>query len=193
MNTRSIEQDGLNEAAIEDLVTRSRDGDKRAWQALWLALAPLIERVARCARITGHLSRCEDARRNIVVGVMAELREDGFRRLADLGACLARRDGSFRGWIWRVARNVAVSHVRANVHWADYEPPPEEVEDDRLPLERQIEARRLLARSRDVLDPAQQEAIDRWLRGDAGEDRLVRSAVARLRRRFGYGKIDRRA
>jgi hypothetical protein len=63
-------------------------------------------------RVNGRLSRCPDGRRDVVLRVMGELREDGFRRLADLGERLACRDGSFRGWLWRVARNAAVSHVR---------------------------------------------------------------------------------
>jgi DNA-directed RNA polymerase specialized sigma24 family protein len=182
----------LDEEALEQLVTRSCNGDRRAWGELWLALAPMVEQVARCPRITGRLSRCEDTRSEVVVRVMAELREDGFRRLADLGACLARRDGSFRRWIWKVARNVAVSHVRANLRWTEYEPLSEEMEDDRFPTERQVEAHGILARSRVELDPGQQEALDRWLQGDADHDaRLRRSAVARLRHLFGSKKIDR--
>jgi DNA-directed RNA polymerase specialized sigma24 family protein len=207
---RSIARVGSDEATLEALVERSRHGDEGAWAELWLALAPRVESVARCWWITGRLSRCPDGRRDIVVRVMGELREDGFRRLADLGERLARRDGSFRGWLWAVARNAAISHVREQPEylgpgegedrrWASHEPLSETLEEESAPVSRQIEARRILARSRDVLEPGQLEALHRWLQGEdcaeidgalgQGEGagaaaRLRRSALARLRARF---------
>ena len=65
-------------------------------------------------------------------------------------------------------------------------------------MSRQIEAHRILACSGDVLDPAQRDALDAWLRGDevaaGAAARLVRSAVARLRYRFAAeGSVTRAA
>jgi|HubBroStandDraft_6_1064221.scaffolds.fasta_scaffold695889_1 DNA-directed RNA polymerase specialized sigma24 family protein len=203
MRRHPIAQAGLDEDALSDLVARSRGGDEAAWGKLWLALAPRIENVARRWRVTGRLSRCPDGRRDIVVRVMGELREDGFRRLAELGERLACRDGSSRGWLWKVARNAAVSHVRQHPEylapveggpgrWADHVPISEAPEDEHPPMSRQIECRLILARSREMLDPAQRDALDGWLCDDAGAaPRLVRSAVRRLRSRF--GRTARRA
>ena len=204
----------MQEEALEALVEQSRDGDEEAWAELWLALAPRIESIARRWRVTGRLSRCPDGQRDIVIRVMGALREDGFRRLAELAERLACRDGSFRGWLWKVARNAAISHVREHPEylgpveggarrWARHVPLPDALEDERAPVSRQIEVRRILACCRDVLDPAQRHALDRWLQGDepaeiavtlpsgGGADaatRLVRSAVARLRARFAAGR-----
>jgi len=206
-------QTRLNEDELAILVARSRDGDEQAWANLWLALAPMVDTVARRWRVTGRLSQCPDQRRDIVLRVMGELRRDGFRLLAKLGERLARGDGSFRGWLWAFARNSAIDHVQEHPEylgaregearrWANHVPLPEALEDERPPLSRQIEVRRILARSREVLDPAQLDALDRWLQGDAFAEiavalqrgggaeaaaRLVRSAVERLRSRFAAG------
>jgi DNA-directed RNA polymerase specialized sigma24 family protein len=209
----------LKEEELAGLVERSRGGDEDAWAALWLALAPVVEDVARRGRVTGRLSRCPDGRRDIVVQVMGALRGDGFRILAELGERLACRDGSFRGWLSTMARNAAVSHVRAHPEylgtvpgragrWARHVPIPASLEDERPPMSRQIEVRRIVARCPDVLEPAQLDALSGWLRGDdfaeiavalhldggaGAAERLVRSALERLRARFAATTRRRRA
>ncbi len=163
MRTHRTPQASSYEEALEALVERTLRGDKGAWHELWLALDPIVESVARRWRVAGRLSRCPDGRRDIVVRVMGELREDGFRRLAELGERLACRDGSFRPWLRTVACNAAVSHVRAHpeylgavdggaARWARHVPLPEALEVDRDPTSRRIEARRLLARAKEVLE-----------------------------------------
>jgi DNA-directed RNA polymerase specialized sigma24 family protein len=218
----------VEEEALAALVARTLDDDVGAWKGLWLALDPLIEDIARSPKVMGRLAACPDARRDVVVRVMGELREDGFRRLAELGERLACRDRSYRPWLWAVTRNAAVSHVRAHGEymrpvkggaggWVEHEPLYEEPPDDRLSALQQVEAHHILERSREVLAPAQREALGMWLQGDqpaeiaaalhqdgGGEaaTRLVRSAVERLRVRFAKeqpahrrraNKIDRRA
>jgi len=208
MRTNSIAQANPNEETLERLVERTLGGDERAWREVWLALDPMVEDVARRPRITGRLARCEDARRDVVVRVMEELRRDGFRGLVELGERLACRDGSFRPWLFRLARNVAVSYVRAHAEQlgraedgarqlALHVPLTDAIVDERSPPSRRIDARRILDRAREVLDPAQLDALCLWLRGDdvaeiaaalredeAAAVQRVRSAVKRLRRRF---------
>ncbi len=139
-----------------------------------------------------------------MIRVMAQLRADGFRRLAELGERLACRDGSYRPWLSMLARDAAADGVRAHPdylgrkasRWAGRASLPATVTDNRPPACRQAEAHRLLARCPEVLDPAQLDALGLWLddagaaeiaatlhlAGGAGEaSRLVRSAVARLR------------
>jgi DNA-directed RNA polymerase specialized sigma24 family protein len=188
----------FKEEELEALVARCRAGDEEAWAHLWLALAPLVENVARRFRVTGRLSRCPDQLRDMVTRVMGELREDGFRLLAALGERLSCRDGSFQRWLWTVARNSAISHVREHPEylgrreagarrWANHVPLTEALEDVREdaspPLSRRIEVHRILTRARDLLEPAQLEALYGWLQGEAATP-LVRSAVERLRYQF---------
>ena len=184
----------FKEEELEALVARCRAGDEEAWANLWLALAPLVENLARRWRVTGRLSQCPDQRRDMVTRVMGELREDGFRLLAALGERLSCRDGSFRRWLWTVARNAAISHVREHPEylgrretgarrWANHVPLAEALEDASPPLSRRIEVHRILTRARDLLEPAQLEALHGWLQGEAATP-LVRSAVERLRSRF---------
>jgi DNA-directed RNA polymerase specialized sigma24 family protein len=187
-NTRFKEED------LEALVARCRAGDEEAWANLWLALAPLVENVARRWRVAGRLSQCPDQRSDMVTRVMGELREDGFRLLAELGERLSCRDGSFRRWLWTVARNAAISYVREHPEylgrmeagarrWANHVPLTEALEDASPPLSRRVEVHGILTRARDLLEPAQLEALYGWLQGEAATP-LVRSAVERLRYRF---------
>jgi hypothetical protein len=205
MYTRCTAPDTLDEAALEGLVRRALEGDEEAWKALWLALAPLVEGVAGSWRVAGRLARCAEARSDVVIRVMGNLRADGFRGLADLGERLACRDGSFRPWLAKLAGDAAVDGVRSHPdylgrtarRWAFHKPLRETMTDERMPESRRIEARWLLARCPEVLAPAQIDALRRWLEddveadatgkgppagGDANTARRVRSALARLRR-----------
>jgi hypothetical protein len=203
----------LTEEHLEDLVKRTRAGDERAWAEIWLALAPHVERIAGNWRVTSRLARSPDEVRDIVVRVMGELREDGFRLLGQLGERLAQRDGSYRRWFSTVAMNSALTYVRAHPHylgdlgtmegeggrWATHLPVDETLEDERPDPMDLLEAHRILAWAKEELAPAQDDALHRWLRredfgdisaalhldGDpAAAGRLVRSAVKRLRDRY---------
>jgi hypothetical protein len=211
MHKRRVAQVGLSEEHLAALVERSCEGDRQAWAELWLALAPFVERIAGRWRVTGRLSRCADERSNIVDRVMGELREDGFRRLAELGERLAQRDGSFRPWLWRVAANSAMGYVREHPEylgpvegggsrWVTFSPlpDPDALADKRRELLEAIEAHRMLAHAEETLDAVQLEALCQRMRGDELEEiaealrldgekeakRLVRSGVERLRARF---------
>jgi DNA-directed RNA polymerase specialized sigma24 family protein len=198
------------EQQLAALVAKTVGGDEAAWQALWIDLCPLVDAAVGRLRVVDRLPSYADHRRDIATAVMGSLREDGFRRLSMLGERLACRDGSFRSWLKSVVHNASVSHVRAQPEdlgvaheegrrWASFEPIPEDLADDRPPPSRGIEARRILAHARSILEPAQLAALCRWLagddfgeiaaalelaEGDKGAARLVRSAVKRLRLRF---------
>ncbi len=213
MDKHRPERPGLNEEQLACLVSESCAGDGPAWKKLWLALAPSVERVAAHWRVTGRLSRCEDERLNIVDCVMGELRADGFRRLGELGVRLAQRDGSYRGWLGKVAANLAIDYVRdhseylgpvegGGTRWAAFLPLPEALADEGGDPEEGIEVHRILAHAEETLEGPQLEALCQRMRGDefeeiaealdlqSGEEakRLVRSAVERLRARFAVEK-----
>ncbi len=200
----------LKEEDLEDLVHRSLRGETRAWTKLWEALAPLVEGIARRASLTGPLARRAEERCSIVVRFMGELRAHRSHLLVELGEQLALRDGSYRPWLSRIAINAAITHVRRHpdylgkgarrgTRWASLVALEDALVDPcRAPLER-IEACRILQGAREVLDPAQLEALCRWLQGDDFDEiaaalhldggapaamRLVHSGVERLRFRF---------
>ena len=207
MRDDPLAQVGMTEEHLEQLVRRSCAGDKKAWADVWLVLAPWVERVAGQWRVTSRLSRSMDERRNIALRVMGELREDGFRRLAELGERLAARDGSYRPWFATVATNSALKYVRqhpdylapiagAPPGWVRQLPLHDQLEADGFDLVTVIDAPRILSRAREKLAPAQLEALCRWLRGEGASAtaaalhleggapaaaRLVHAALARLR------------
>jgi DNA-directed RNA polymerase specialized sigma24 family protein len=147
---------------------------------------------------------------------MGGLRENGSSGLAELGKRLACRDGSYEAWLATVARNSAISYVRAHAEylghvereggrWAIHLPVSEAMVDGGLDPARLAEARRILAFAEERLRPEQRGALVEWMQtGDHGgiaEDlemgsndaatRLGRSALRRLRFQFATGEKKR--
>jgi DNA-directed RNA polymerase specialized sigma24 family protein len=198
----------IDEALLEPIVARAIDGDVRAWQQTWLALDPVIERIAGRRRVTGRLADREDERRDVVVRVMEKLRANEGRLLRELHRWLQRRDGSFRPWFWKVVRNVAVSFARAHserlaregdVRWAEHVEVPEELPDDRLDPLQVAAVHEILAFAACNLRPVQLAAIRLRMAGEDDESiarelrlsgpeaaaRTVRSGLKRLRSHAG--------
>jgi hypothetical protein len=80
----------LDEPVIESLVGRTLDGEKRARAELWLALSPVIEKIAGQWRVTGRLHDREDDRRDVFVRVMGRLEAKRFQRLGS-ASCTGTR------------------------------------------------------------------------------------------------------
>ena len=211
MRRDPITRAGLTEEHLDDLVKKSLDGDRTAWTELWLALLPLVQTIAGRARVTGRLAASADEQSSVALRFMGELRKDGSRLLRELSSRLAQRDGSYRRWLAQIAIHTAISHVRAHPEylgsvapeaggrWAKHVPLDETLEEEAPDPVRAIEAHRILACSREELDPAQHDALCRWLRredfdeiavglhldgGSEAARHLVRSALKRLRVRF---------
>jgi DNA-directed RNA polymerase specialized sigma24 family protein len=198
----------LKEEHLADLVTRVCDDDEPAWHELWLALAPRIATVAGRWRLVGRLAGSLDERLDIVTRVMGKLKEKDGRLLREMGALLARRDGSYRGFLTAIATKTAIDHLREHAEyrghvkgedspWVEQGPLSDSLRDERPDPATQVEAHLLMARARDRLDPRQFEALDRWrkqesfeeighamdLAGGADEaEHLVRAAVKQVRR-----------
>lgn len=203
------------EEHMEGLVERTMAGDVAAWKALWLALAPSVERAIGRRRLAARKEDEDDARKDVVVRVFDKIRNDR-AALLHLRAHLARRDASYRPWLACLVRNTVIDHFRQRPErlgprqgggrrWAmvvELAEEPEGEADDPL---QGVEAHRILEHAARHLAPAQIEALRRWARRDtAGEiavalglegpaaaTRLVRSAIARLRAVFAPGERNR--
>lgn len=78
---------------LSDLVARTRDGDARAFVDLVTQYQPLVFRWA--VALSGDKDEAEDITQEVFVRV--------HRKLADF-----RGDGPFEGWLYRIARRVAL-------------------------------------------------------------------------------------
>jgi hypothetical protein len=209
-----------DDAEMEALVGRVIEGDGRAWQALWLALDPVIERIARRDRVTGKLARRYDERRDIVVLVMEELRRDDFAVLRDLHQALQRRDGSFRANFTIIAKHLAIDYTRAHAEfrpgkggsaWAVHVAVPADLRAGGADPNDAVAMDAVLGFAVRDLRPAQLQALLLWTTGEGMEDiaaklhlatpdqarHLVQSAKMRLRYRFapeaGVGGEERKS
>jgi DNA-directed RNA polymerase specialized sigma24 family protein len=196
---------------LESLIEATLAGDEEAWQRIWKAVEPTLIGILRRSTGLGRLAHSEDDYRNIVVEVMGRLRVDEFRRLRQFAQARRQNPGlAFVGWLVVVARRVAIDYMRGHEayidrrHQKDASSPGAWRDFKTLPSESQLggtrpaitargTARELLAFAEAELDPEQRAALDAWLAGasfgEIGADarqaeRLVRSALVRLRRRF---------
>lgn len=200
------------EAEVEALVVRVCRGDEDAWQPLWELLAPMIDRAACTPRVVGRLAANDDDRRNIVLEVMARLRDDGFRRLhVYLASKETHTDLRFGQWLTVVARRIAIDYVRAHDEYVDRRrrsagdawivpgtlPPSSRLGGARPPITRRCLAVEMLRYASDVLSADQRSVLELWIHGVGHAEiarmhdvevehaeRLVRSALMRLRKHF---------
>ena len=107
-------------ADLEALVARVVEEGEPPWGELWIAVEPMLMRLASSPRVSGKMSESEDDCRNVVVEVMARLRDDDFRRLR---LYLERRAGnpdlSFEPWLRVVARRVTIDYMRGHGEYID--------------------------------------------------------------------------
>jgi DNA-directed RNA polymerase specialized sigma24 family protein len=205
--------------SIEPLVRRTLAHEPGAWEELWLALDPMIERLAGRWRVAGRLAACADARRDLVVRVMEKLQADGFRRLGKLLAALQKGEDAGRAWIAVTVRREALDHVREHAEylgpaageggsrWAALVQLPDGVEDqlpDSVRALPAIAAGEIAAYAEAHLDPEQLRALRLWLTGyepaemisllgvDDGKEAasLIHRALENLRYRFAAREID---
>lgn len=105
---------------VVGLVADAASGSESAWSALWLQLEPMLIRFARSPRVSGPMSESEDDCRNIVVEVMARLRDDGFRRLRlFVERCEGNPALQFEPWLRVVARRVTIDYMRGHGDYID--------------------------------------------------------------------------
>jgi DNA-directed RNA polymerase specialized sigma24 family protein len=171
----------------------------------------MLARISASHRLASRLSLREDERRDIVLRIMNLLQEDDFRRLRRFRAEREAGRGarSFRSWLATLAVRSAISHVRGHpeylgrgsaaerngARWVEFLPLDVSIEASECDPTEVMEGHALLQRARSILRLAQIEALLLWLagarhaeiaerlglEGDVVADRLVRSALKRLR------------
>ncbi len=202
---------------IERLAVRAASGDEATWQALWRVVAPRLERTVAQPSFMARLGQREDDRLNIVVEVMARLRADGFQRLAQYAAARRDNPAlRFMTWLRVVAKRVGIDYLRGHPDYIDRRredvgvpgewvdpatlPPPSLLPGERPPVTAHGAARKIADYAAGAMSDPQRRALALWTRGEGFPDiaraldladdvaeRLVRTGIERLRRRFRGG------
>jgi DNA-directed RNA polymerase specialized sigma24 family protein len=186
LRTVAVGADGDDE--LEALVVAAAAGDGAAWQRLWSAVEPRLERVVAQPRFLGRLGQREDDRRNIVVDVMARLRGNDFDRLRLYLA--ARRDNPqlrFMTWLRVVAKRVGIDYMRAHPDYVDRRrevgasspgvwmdpgtlPPASRIGGERPPVTNRGTALELLRYAAGEIPEAQVRALELWVQSESYAD-----------------------
>lgn len=206
----------MTDDEIEALVVDAVDGDERAWGTLWQAIEPRLLGLVRKPSFSGPLSGRDDDCRNIVLGVMARLRDDDFRRLRGyIGAKQAKPSMRLIPWLIVMTKRVCIDYLRSTDQyidrrrqrdasspgrWIDNDPlpPASRAHGERPPFTVRGTAREILSYCGHALGHEQRAALELWTEGASADDiasalslpdaasasRLVRAAVARLRRHY---------
>ena len=203
----------------ETLLEKVIDGDVLAWHTLWHAIEPTVWQVTGKWQLVGKLCKRDDDRRNIVVEVMNLLREQGHRRIRIyLDSRGTRERSSFKSWLATVTARASIDYLRAHPEFDDargrpgaapkwvHVVPMADPDARAVPADASSRAAvaQLLDRARRDLRPDQLAALSLWLEGSTAEeideelvlgdapaaDRLVRSALKRLRDRFATTTLD---
>jgi len=200
----------IDDALCEGLAGRSLAGDRRAWEALVSHLWPICQRIVSSSDAMRRLGATPDDVRDVVTNLVGKLGGGDRRGLRRYGPWRERHpDKTFADWIRIVTANVVRDYVR------DHGKDPsvtgllnqfaasgavEEI-GERPAMTAAQTARQLLTYAERHLPDEQRRALLSWIEGGSDEDigrdlcdgdaeaarRLVRAAVATLRRRFAGG------
>lgn len=176
---------------LEPLVDAASAGDGEAWQELWRRIEGPLAAILRRPSVLGPLSRSDDPVKDVLVALMAKLRDDGFRRLhAYVEARRADPGLTFMRWVVVVAKRVALDRIRADPEYIDLRrsaTPGEDraglfVETRELPADdagmpgvrpaftNRVAAREILHRAEGLLSEAQRRAVEMWSAEQSNED-----------------------
>ena len=190
-------------------------GDAAAWHQLAAQLEPHLMRLLRRSRALGPMRQNADDCRAVMTNVLERLRKDDYRGLRLFERWIDANPGKdFGDWIRIVTANLARDHVSSRLGAADGAVLNKRMlntlasvlpngDDHRLAFRPTMTneqlARELLEYAEQALDSAQLQALRRWMDGATfaelavelglaaprDADKLVRAALARLRRHFG--------
>jgi hypothetical protein len=198
----------------DEILRRVLRGDDVAWMALFSHYGPIVEKIVRTNRSMGSYRGSEDDVRNVMAQVFGRLRRDDYHALRTFTAWRNKNSGkAFQDWLTIVTVNVVRNYMSSKLGppsqngenvkqlvntLADALP----LDSDELSIHPHITtketAQRIIEFARDNLAEDQLAVLAAWLEGAslndiASElrladvrvaDRLLRAALARLRRRF---------
>jgi DNA-directed RNA polymerase specialized sigma24 family protein len=178
----------LSDEDIEALIVKVAAGAERAWQELWAAMEPRLLGLVRKPKFLGDLAENEDACRDIVLAVMARLREQDFVRLKLYLDARARTPSmTFFSWLGVVAKRVGIDHMRAMPEYVDRRRSREPVSSpgkwitpvtftesavgaELKTFSRRVTAVELLEHARATVPEEQQRALELWLQDASFEE-----------------------
>lgn len=192
---------GLDSVELTRLLPGVLGGEAAAWQAFVAALEPALVQLLSRSRVMGHLRENVDDCRAVVVAVLERLKKNDFRALRLFAPWMEVHPGKgFGDWIRIVATNRARDHVTARAVLETLRTLTDSLEGvgRRPAFTDAMQARQILDFAEGSLPIEQLRALRAWMEGASFEDvargqglggargaeRLVRSALARLRRRF---------
>src|SRR5262245_13275632 len=110
----------VEDADVDRLLASVAAGSETAWSQLWAAVEPRLFGLVRTYRVSGPLSTNVDECRDIVVEVMARLRDSEVRRSKMFLDARDKNPGlSFFPWLFVVARRVAIDYQRGHGDYID--------------------------------------------------------------------------
>lgn len=180
---------------------------------LFTHFGPIVERIVRASRSMGSYRKNDDDVRNVMANVFERLRRDDFRALRTFEPWRAKHPGKdFTDWLTIVTTNVARNYIAGKlgapsdsgtsikqlVNTLAEAFPDTGGPSNRPQVTAKETARKIVEYAREHLPPQQLDALQHWLAGkefdeiarelglgDArSADKLVRAALARLRREF---------
>ena len=198
----------------DEILRRVLRGDEVAWMALFSHYGPIVERIVRTNRSMGGYRRSEDDVRNVMAQVFGRLRRDDYRALRTFPVWRDKNPGKvFLDWLTIVTVNVARNYMSSKLGspskngeslkqlvntLADALPLDSDRPWTRPHITTREAAQRIIEFARDNLAEDQFAVLVAWLEGASlydmvselrladikVADRLLRAALARLRRRF---------
>ncbi|HEU4732232.1 MAG TPA: hypothetical protein VFT22_30265 [Kofleriaceae bacterium] len=198
----------------DEILRQVLRGDQVAWMRLFSRHGPVVERIARTNRSMGSYRESEDDVRNVMTRVFERLRRDDYRALRTFyGWRDQNPNKTFPDWLTIVTVNVIRNYISAKLGarnkggtsikqlintLADALPPDGGKLSTRPHITTKEAAQRILEFARDHLANDQFSVLAAWLAGTSFGDmvseiqltdaktaeRLLRAALARLRRQF---------
>jgi DNA-directed RNA polymerase specialized sigma24 family protein len=202
-------------STLADYVPDVISGNESAWKELATRLEPVLLKLLGRSRILGPMRHNVDDCRAVMTNVLTRLKKDDFRGLRLFQPWIeANPKKTFGDWIRIVTANMARDHVSSRLGGGNKRLvntlasllPADD--DNRIAFRPAMTdaqlARELLDYAARCLDAIRLQALRRWLEGASLEevaselglptardaDKLVRAALAKLRRQFGNQADD---
>jgi hypothetical protein len=199
----------------EHIIKRILGGDQGAWMTLFSRYAPQVTAIARSNRSMGSYRDSEDDVRNVMTQVFERLRRDDYRALRTFGPWQeVNRSKVFSDWLTIVTVNVIRNYIshKLGVPNGDKKSAKQLVNtfasalnvdgDEPLVLPHMTtreSAQQIVEYAREHLTEEQLAVLAGWLEGSSFQelaaelqlgdaraaDKLLRAALAKLRRHFG--------